>query len=434
MAKVAIIGLGYVGLTLAVALSRAGHQIYGIEKSKKIVARLKHGETHFHEPGLQEIFQEQLNNSLEIFWSNDSSIGKDFDFIVVTVGTPLTKDGQVDLKHIDSAIKQSVELMSRGCILILRSTIPIGLTTKINQQLTSQLDYECTVAFCPERTCEGNALQELSTIPQIIGTSNPKVRHKIADLFSSLGVKIIQCDSPEEAEASKLFCNTYRDLLLGMGNMFCNIAQDHGLDGLSIINKSNYQYPRSDILKPGVVSGPCLTKDPTILASTISNNALSDIICMGRQQSELLSQRIKDFILEKIAASSGHIFISGLAFKGLPETSDLRDSSNIEIVKKVLEQFGASRIDVHDFVAFQDEIKESLAIESLSLDAIKKLDRHYDGLVILNNHPLYHSPNFYTFINNYLRKDGWILDCWNRINTQLLVSPDIAYFDLGNIT
>ena len=433
MAHVAIIGMGYVGVTLATALARAGHQIQGIEKSVGIVSKLQRGETQFYEPGLKEVFRQCLQNGLEVSLPDDSHIKKNFDFIIITVGTPLAENKQVNMESISSAVKQSAELMSRDCILILRSTVPIGLTTKIKQRLTLELGYECTVAFCPERTCEGNALQELSTMPQIIGTSHPTAQRKVSDLFLSLGIEIVQCDSPEEAEATKLFCNTYRDLVLGMGNLFYNIAKEHGLNGLSIIDKANYQYARSSILKPGLVGGPCLTKDPTILASTMTNNELSDLVYMGRKQSARLARMIKNFILGKIADSSGRILISGLAFKGMPETSDLRDSPNIDIAREMLERFGASRIDVHDFIAFPDEIKEKLMVESVSLQSIDALDKHYEGLVILNNHWQYRLPAFYTFVNNRLKANGWIFDCWNRIDTEPIESPDIAYFDLGNM-
>ena len=433
MAKVAIIGLGYVGLTLAVAMARAGHQIYGIEKSNDIVSDLKRGEVHFYEPGLKEIFKNCLNNGLEIFTPNDISSGEFFDFIFITIGTPITEDKQAVLDHLYSAVAECLKLMTRDCILILRSTLPIGITTKIKQQLTLELGYECVTAFCPERTQEGNALQELRTLPQIIGTSFPKARPKIAELFSSLGVEVVQCDSPEEAEAIKLFCNTYRDLMLGMGNMFYNIAREHGLDGISIIDKANFQYPRSNIARPGVVGGMCLTKDPYILASTIKDKELYNAVNIGRQQSNTLTLQIKEFIRRKIAAVPGNVLISGLAFKGVPETSDLRDSAGVEIARDMLEQFGTDKVDVHDFVASQEDIKKNLNVDGMSLEDIKKAKKTYDGIAILNNHPQYSSPTFNWFLNNNLVHHSWIFDGWSILDTQPMVNIDAAYYDLRNM-
>ena len=436
MFNVAVIGLGVVGLTLAVALAKAGQQVYGIEKSRRITSGLKQGKTCIHEPGLAEILKIHLGKNLTVFSPDTINVGVKLDVIVIAVGTYLdTEHGEeVDFSHLESALETTVRLMNTGhTTIVLRSTLPIGATAKIKRKLEESLGCDCAVAYCPERICEGVAMEELRTLPQIAAASDPAAQARVSELFALLGEEIVQCESLEEAEAVKLFCNTYRDLNFGIGNLFYRVADRYGLNGISVINKANYAYPRSSIPVPGPVGGSCLIKDPIILASTLDDPDLSHFLHLGRFQTKALEDKIKTYLRSKIAAASGRVLISGLAFKGAPETSDLRHSAGVEMARDALEQFGADRIDVHDFVAFADEVKAALSVENVSLEELTARDRSYEAIVVLNNHPKYSSSEFHAFVDENLEPGGWVFDCWSQLDADRVVRSGRLYFSLENM-
>lgn len=161
----------------------------------------------------------------------------------------------------------------------------------------------------------------------------------------------------EEAELIKLYCNTYRDMTFAIGNAFCMAAQEFQVDGNLAIEHANYGYARSSIAKPGFVAGPCLEKDAYILIHNMPECASRSLILSARNFNESLEELVVRWVTDKLGTADGHkvVALSGMAFKGQPETSDLRGSSSVSIARKIKE--AGYQLNLHDFAAFPEEMK-----------------------------------------------------------------------------
>ena len=281
MANVGVIGLGYVGLTLSIIAAKKGLNVYGIENNKDTLTSIKSGKAHFFEKGLDNALSNVLGKKLFIDEKFDKKIN--FDYFIFTVGSPLYPETKVhNTDYVADAIASIEDFYTGNELVILRSTVSVGVTRKIVLPLLSKIsgvDQEkILLSFCPERTIEGDALSELITIPQIIGPNNEESFNKSEELFRQITPTVLRVESLEAAELVKLFNNTYRDIHFSIGNYFNEIAQSFGINGVNLIETANYQYNRSSIAKPGLVGGPCLEKDSYILVNNMVNSRGKDFV------------------------------------------------------------------------------------------------------------------------------------------------------------
>ena len=186
MINVCVIGLGYVGLTLGLHAARNGYKVFGIETNDKTLQSINSGKCHFHEPGIDELLDSLKNKSF--FPSKKIPDETKIDIFIVSVGTPLSKNQKKEpnIDILNNAMLTIKDHINETNLLILRSTIPVGSSRKIEQSFLRDLNIESlNVAFCPERTAEGKALSELRSLPQIISGNNLNAIAK-ARTFSNL--------------------------------------------------------------------------------------------------------------------------------------------------------------------------------------------------------------------------------------------------------
>lgn len=428
---IGIIGLGYVGLTLAVAASANGIDTYGIEVDRHIKECLKKNRAHFYEPGLDNLIRR--NNGKTFHVVEQFPAGNKFDAFIITVGTPLKKNSdEPNFEYIKSALQSISRVYDGKQLVILRSTVSVGTTRKIVLPFLAQMcgkrENDILVAMCPERTLEGKAVNELTHLPQIISGNNRKSVEIAQRLFRHMTPCIVEAASLEEAELIKLYCNTYRDMTFAIGNAFCMAAQEFGVDGISAIEHANYGYARSNICRPGFVAGPCLEKDAYILINNMPECDSKKFILAARKFNESLEDIVVSWVQKKIGNPSNDMVItlSGMAFKGQPETSDLRGSSSVYIAEK-LKKLGY-RMNLHDFVALPEDM-QALNLGTYYTDLYEAC-RNASVLLVLNNHPKYGS----VLEHEFFKKDGFeILDSWN-VCTELHYSEGIRISTLGNMT
>ena len=414
MINVCVIGLGYVGLTLGLHAARNGYKVFGIETNDKTLQSINSGKCHFHEPGIDELLDSLKNKSF--FPSKKIPDETKIDIFIVSVGTPLSKNQKKEpnIDILNNAMLTIKDHINETNLLILRSTIPVGSSRKIEQSFLRDLNIESlNVAFCPERTAEGKALSELRSLPQIISGNNLNAIAKARTFFEPLTDEIVETNSLEEAELIKLLNNTYRDACFGIANTFNEIAQSFKVDGKSAIEKANYNYPRSSIPYPGFVAGPCLEKDAYILASNIKSKRLKDYLFSIRDANEYLEDHLADSIKKIIDQNNfDKILISGLAFKGIPQTNDMRGSSSIKILKK-LEKY-KDKIIVHDFMNTEEEIREIIPFNiSIMNTPFNTNSNFFNLIVIMNNNPDYKSTKMREFISKQVNSGSKILDVWD---------------------
>lgn len=429
--NISIVGLGYVGLTLAVSFARVGFRVYGVDTNEVITSSLRRKKSIFYEPGLDELLEKLIDR--ELFVCDRLPTHQSYLAHIISVGTPLRKDGRPNFDYLEKAVGVLVDSYSGEELVILRSTVSVGVTRKLVAPMLAKIcgrDIDqIRIAFCPERTAEGNALEELMSLPQIISGLNPESLALSEEIFSKIASSIIKVSSLEAGELIKLFNNTYRDMHFALGNCFNHIAQNFGENGIDIIRAANLGYSRSNIPLPGFVGGPCLEKDAYILANSFTEhktNREKDLVLSGRSYNESLVQTFLEWFRPFLGAiGSDPVTVSGLAFKGSPKTSDMRGSPAITVVQ-TLKQLGV-HLRLHDFCV------EKSDLESLDAgDAFGDLEKACEGssaLIILNNHDSYKDMQC-QFLLAVMRPRPIIFDAW-RV-TSFASFQDVTYADIGS--
>lgn len=430
--NVCVVGLGFVGLTLSVALARRGFNIYGAESNDEIRESLNIGIPHFYEPGLDKYLKRYLNNQIFIKKSIEDFKNINIDFVIISVGTPYNKNtDSVLFDGLYNALNSIGKIYDGNQHIILRSTVSVGTTRnivlpylkKLNLELGKSED-DILLSFCPERTIEGSALNELFSLPQIVGSLNQKSFNSANDFWSKISSFVVNSESLESAELLKLFNNTYRDVQFSIGNYFNEIAQSFGIDGVKMIELCNFGYSRSDIAKPGFVGGPCLEKDSYILTSNLVSSNGKDFILNSRKFNESLESKIFNWV-DKNFNNSKKIGITGLAFKGKPVTSDLRGSNSVNLCKLFANK--NYKLNLHDFSANKKEV-----IDLKLGDYFEEFNTFIDNseiIIIANNHPNYYLNNFELDLRNKI-----IIDIWSVLDKEYFSSlKDVRYFTLGNL-
>lgn len=341
---VVIAGCGYVGLTLGVTFASVGIDILFIENDKSKVKLLKEKKAHFYEDGINELinstFKDKPINIVESI-SEASSFTCDYDevYFFITLGTPFLIELQsCNTSPIYSLITEISKLEIQSLYLCLRSTVSLGFTSTIATNFPNIQN----ICFCPERTIEGKALQELKILPQIIAASSKASFIKVSRLFDILGVESLQASSFEAAEAVKLVNNTYRDFCFAFSNVFSDICTVNNISSKEVRSLANHSYPRSELPQPGLVGGPCLEKDPYILASNLNLESSNLILSARRFNHSFPIFKLRDFLSISKLSNNSQILVVGLAFKSFPKTNDVRGSLSLNIIN-YLEQLGINK-------------------------------------------------------------------------------------------
>tara|TARA_B100002051_G_C16741659_1_gene644703 strand:- start:2634 stop:4358 length:1725 start_codon:yes stop_codon:yes gene_type:complete len=419
---IVILGLGYVGLTMASIIADSGFIVTGFDTDKKKIKLLNQNKNYIHEKGLSELIKKNLNKSF--FVTNELPVNG--DVYVVSVGTPLNKNKKPDMSYLKSACTMIGKVLKRGNLVILRSTVPIGTTGGFVKELLEQKsNLKCGIdfylSFAPERTAEGKALIELRNLPQIIGGYNKDSLEATVAIFRDITNKIVRVDTLESAEMAKLINNSFRDYIFAYSNQIAVIGSKYNIDVVKVIKAANDGYTRDPVPLPSPgVGGPCLTKDPYIFASSSSKIKLKDkIFKTGRKINEGMHHFIFNCIeneLKRIGKNDSkklNVFICGLAFKGNPETGDLRNSSSIEIIK-IFENMNFN-ISGYDPVASIADIKSFGILYNNISDGF----RNADVVIFLNNHISFSNLKIAKLISHMKELpiifDGWSLFDYNKI-------------------
>lgn len=433
---VVVVGLGYVGLTLALELAREGFRVTGVDADADRVAQLGRGESYVHEVGLPELLREQLGKT---FFAQ-TALPDDGDVFIISVGTPVSdeKSGHKPLLgYLTSASEQVGARLRRGGLVILRSTVPVGTTRDVvlpilekTSGLRGERDFH--LAFAPERTAEGKALVELRSLPQIVGGLGEDSVEATAALFRELSPTLVRVESLEAAELVKLINNSFRDLVFAFSNQIVQLAAPFNLDVVELIRAANRDYPRDRVPLPSPgVGGPCLTKDPYILASVAERAGLgTTLAAVGRAANEAMHGLVADAVVNQLRAlgkdpAKARVVLCGLAFKGHPETGDLRNSTSLEIAAALRGRVGS--LVGHDPVATADEIR-SFGLEPVSVPAGFQ---GADAVVFLNNHRAYDKLDVYAMVRA-LRGPGLVYDGWHTFTpADVLAAAPCVYMGLG---
>lgn len=423
-----IIGMGYVGLTLAIALARNGCMVHGVENNPERLRNLLEARPDVHERNLSLLYADMLKLGRINVSERIPDLGKSAAYII-TVGTPLDAEGHANMQPISAVAEDIASVFRPGDLVILRSTVKVGTTRNVVKPILDKAGISYCLAMCPERTAEGVAIQELESLPQIIGGIDEASSQEAVDFFGFLAIPDTRVSTPEAAELAKLICNTQRDLHYAIANEVALICEELGLNAHEIIEAANRGYKRSNIALPGLVGGPCLEKDAYILAESIQAWQ-PEITMAGRLLNERLTERAVSQLAEKVRMPVRKAVILGLAFKGMPETGDVRGSLAITLQDSIKRHFPDTNVLGFDPVASLEEcdrwgLQGTMDFEEALEDA--------DIVFIQNNHKYFQTKECALDIER-ICAGKYIYDFWHCVHPALQKSCKVHYMALGQGT
>ena len=328
-------GGGHVGLPLSLALAKAGLRVGILDIAEATLARLGRGEMPFIESGADELLAELLPTG-RIELSASAEMLRRTRQVVVVVGTPIDEFLNPSMTVFERTVEQMFQHVQPGSLIVLRSTVFPG-TTEFMAAAFATRSCDVQVAFCPERIAEGHALEELSSLPQIVGSDDAEAGDRAEELFRHLTSHIVRV-STREAELAKLFTNAWRYMKFAVANQFFEIAHSAGVDYSRVLYAIRTDYPRaSDLPSPGLAAGPCLLKDTMQLAAFTSDHFPLGQSAM--QINEGLPAYMVGAMERRYGSLRGRtIGLLGMAFKA--ESDDIRSSLSYKL-RKLLRWSGA---------------------------------------------------------------------------------------------
>ena len=369
-------GGGHVGLPLSLAFARAGLRVGIFDTNESTLERIAAGEMPFLENGADELLRELLpTKRLELSASADMLART--DQIVVVIGTPVDEFLAPSMTVFERTVEQMAPHLRDGALIVLRSTVYPGTTAYVAQNL-AQRGRTVDLAFCPERIAEGHALEELQTLPQIVGADTPAAGDRAERLFGTLAAQTIRTTT-KEAELAKLFTNTWRYMKFAVANQFFMIADEAGVDYTNILHAIRHDYPRAaDLPGPGFAAGPCLFKDTMQLAAFTTDHFPLGQSAM--QVNEGLPAYIVSALERRYGGLSGKtVGILGMAFKA--ESDDPRASLSYKL-RKLLAWAGARVICTDPYVVDERLVTLDCVLEESDLLILAAPHKAYRGLQV----------------------------------------------------
>jgi len=373
--RIAVIGLGYVGLPLAISLARKFH-VVGIDIDKSRVAEIHGGHDRTGE------VDDAMLRSSTLETVSDLSTVTGFDIYIVTVPTPIDADNQPDLKHLSSASTMVGRAMKAGAIVVYESTVYPGVTEDYcgpilerESGLTCGRDF--FLGYSPERINPGDREHTLERVTKVVAGQTPEVTERLRDVYGTVnGGNIFVARDLKTAEAAKVIENAQRDINIAFINEVAVICSRLGLSSQDVLEAARTKWNFLNF-QPGLVGGHCIGVDPYYLAYCArSLGHEPGVILSGRRINEEMGGLVADTILDAVhSAFPGpartRILVLGLTFK--ENVPDLRNTKVVDVIERLAGN--GSDVDVHDPLADLAEAKSFHGIDlRASLDGLGPYD------------------------------------------------------------
>lgn len=400
--EVAVVGLGRIGLPLALAFADRSLGVIGVDKDSERLAAIAAGRMPFRETGTQELL-ERVNAAGSLTLSESIADAARAEFIVFTLGTPSFSHIEIDMRQIRDALDALLAHLCPGHAIVLRSTVGPGTTDFVAGYLAKHRGLaageEVFVAHVPERIAVNHFLEEIDSLPHIVGGVGAASGEKVAELFSVFGSRIVQT-TPVQAELAKIWTNIYRYANFALPNLLMMDCEQYGANVFEVIDLINRDYPRGGIAQPGLTAGTCLRKD--FVFSEERSNAPGMLLAVSR-----VNESVPHFLVEGIKRRLGdlrdrRVAVLGLTFKR--NSDDARDSLSAKLIR-LLERELAT-VSRHDPM-LAAELVEPLEVAVAGADAV----------ICATDHDAYREPQVLGMVGARAASNCLLVDPWNAFGS-----------------
>ena len=382
MQKLAIIGMGYVGLPLAVEFGKVMNVIgFDINKNRLDELRKGHDKTN-------ELSSEELKESFMLKFSADPKDIETADCFIVTVPTPVDEFRKPDLRPLEAASETVGKALKKNDIVIYESTVYPGCTEEVcvpvlekTSGLKFNVDFFC--GYSPERINPGDKQHRVTNIKKVTSGSTPAIAAAVDELYRKIiTVGTHRASSIKVAEAAKVIENSQRDLNIAFVNELALIFEKIGIDTHEVLEAASTKWNFLNF-KPGLVGGHCIGVDPYYLTYKAEGVGYRpEVILSGRRINDNMPRHIATTVIKLMAQhelpiNKASILVLGITFK--ENVSDIRNSKVVDLIAE-LQSYG-THVDIYDPLAESDEVKDEY-----NLTLITQLNKKYDAIIFAVNH------------------------------------------------
>ena len=429
--KISVIGAGYVGLVTGTCLAETGNDVVCVDCDRKKIDILNRGHIPIYEPGLAEIMARNVAAGRLHFTTELAAAAKS-RIVFLAVGTPPTDDGLVDMSALWSVVEGLAPHLPEGCIVVCKSTVPVGTNARVAERLKQLTGKDLEVASNPEFLKEGAAIDDFMKPDRVvIGTRSPTTAEVLAELYAPYlrTDKPLLVMSPESAEMTKYAANCLLAAKISFINEMANLCERSGADvnevrrGIGHDSRIGFAF-----LFPGAgFGGSCLPKDVRALSAMARSQGIDPRILdavheVNERQKQKLAEQIEAHFGGKLVKKA--IAVWGLSFK--PGTDDIRDAPALTLVERLL-KLGA-KLRVHDPVAMEN-------VRKIFGDELVYCERRDDALVgadalaIVTEWKQFVHPDFEEM--KQLMRQPVIFDGRNLYDPRRMREAGFTYYSIG---
>ncbi|WP_126663124.1 nucleotide sugar dehydrogenase [Haloterrigena salifodinae] len=382
-ATICVVGLGYVGLPLAVGFARSDYRVIGYDVDESTVEQLQAGVDT-----TGDLSDEAVQND-DISYTTDAGQIGDADYVIIAVPTPIDEDDRPDLNYVESAATTVGSKMKPGTTVILESTVYPGTTREVlipaledASDLTAGEGF--FVGYSPERATPGDEEHGLADVVKVVGAQDKKVLEDVAALYESVvDAGVHRAPSIEVAEASKVVENTQRDLNIAFVNELSMALERMDVDTQAVLEAAGTKWNFHDY-RPGLVGGHCIPVDPYFLAHRSAREGFEpELVRTSRTVNESVPDHIADLTIKALnnchkTLRDSRVLVLGLSYKS--GVGDIRSSKVADVVDRLAEY----DIDIAGFDPFADE---DAVRDAFGLDVQERLSfEGFDAVVVATPH------------------------------------------------
>ncbi len=375
--KIAVAGTGYVGLVAGVCFAEKGHQVMCVDVDEKKIETMKKGISPIYEQDLEELMKKNYAEGRLNYTTNYKEAYKDADAIFIGVGTPEQPDGSANLTYVATVSRQIAETIEKDCLVVVKSTVPIGTNDKVEQFIKDSLvnNVKVEVASNPEFLAQGTAVRDTLKAKRIvIGTESKEAEKKLMEIYEPFKLPIVSVNR-RSAEMIKYASNDFLALKISYMNDIANLCELVGANIEDVAKGMSYDDRiGSNFLKAGIgYGGSCFPKDTKALKYLAKQNGyrLRTVEAAVEVNSEQKTKLYKKASDRLITFNGLKVAVLGLAFK--PGTDDLREAPSLENVELLLKQ--GAKVYAYDPVAeenFKKKYPTEITYVKNPIEALKK--------------------------------------------------------------